>query len=71
MGREESVVEGGCHFPCGCQLCAKGAELEPRLVPRMAADERNVSVISGDQPSPYGTHVCAADQEQVCVASTI
>lgn len=40
-----------CHFPCGCQLCAKGAELESRLVPRTAADEKNVSVISADQKS--------------------
>lgn len=41
MGTEESVVENGCHFPCGCQLlCAKGAELESRLVPRMAVHEQ-------------------------------
>lgn len=41
MGTEESVVENGCHFPCECQLlCAKGAELESRLVPRMAVHEQ-------------------------------
>lgn len=66
MGAEESG--GGwvsfCHFPCGYQLCAKGAELESRLGPRMAVDEKKVSVISGGQLSPHQTHVCAADQER-------
>lgn len=63
MGIEGSVVEKRCHFPCGC-LCAKGAELESRLVPRMAVHEQQkMSVISGDQLSPYQIHVHAADQD--------
>lgn len=60
MGTEGSVVE--VSFPMW--MSAKGAELESRLVPRMAVHEQQkMSVISGDQLSPYQIHVHAADQD--------
>lgn len=60
-----------CHFPWGCQLCAKGAELESRLVPRMAVDEKNVSVISGDQLFPYQLMCVLQIRNLVCASLTI
>lgn len=60
-GNRGACGGGWVSFPMW--MSAKGAELESRLVLRMAVDGRNVSVISGGQVSPYQTHVCAADQE--------
>lgn len=62
-GNRGACGGGWVSFPMW--MSAKGAELESRLVLRMAVDGRNVSVISRGQVSPYQTHVCAADQEHI------